>query len=269
MGAKKSSDRMIGKAISFVLSFLVSGVGIVKALGILDLLRESKVLSAVCTKVAKGAVASKEALAKTLEAVAEGVSKAETIAARATGIQVTQSRKAIDVGLAKMEIATTQEALEAAKIDMLVDVVDVVEGEMVSASRLVSQLSVPQGLSQELFSMVSSRIKSAVASISDDITVQGSRASGIARLDSDIDFAIRVPESKFNELISSRFGVPNPGSAKERTMLHAIETGKIQAGEAGLSSLRKELQQLLGMDVDISIIKQGGAFDNGQFIKLT
>jgi hypothetical protein len=62
---------MIGKAISFVLSFLVSGVGIVKALGILDLLRESKVLSAVCTKVAKGAVASKEALAKTLEAAAE------------------------------------------------------------------------------------------------------------------------------------------------------------------------------------------------------
>jgi hypothetical protein len=66
---------MIGKAISFVLSFLVSGVGIVKALGILDLLRESKVLSAVCTKVAKGTVASKEALAKTLEAVAEAIGR--------------------------------------------------------------------------------------------------------------------------------------------------------------------------------------------------
>jgi hypothetical protein len=77
MGAKKSSDRMIGKAISFVLSFLVSGVGIVKALGILDLLRESKVLSAVCTKVAKGAVASKEALAKTLEAAANWIKEAD------------------------------------------------------------------------------------------------------------------------------------------------------------------------------------------------
>jgi hypothetical protein len=71
--------RMIGKAISFVLSFLVSGVGIVKALGILDLLRESKVLSAVCTKVAKGTVASKEALAKTLEAAGTAINKFKTV----------------------------------------------------------------------------------------------------------------------------------------------------------------------------------------------
>lgn len=61
-------------------------------------------------------------------------------------------------------------------------------------------------------------------------------------------------------------GTPNPGSAKERTMLHAIETGKIQAGEAKLSGLRKELQEIFGMEVDISIIKQGGAFDNPPFI---
>lgn len=47
---------------------------------------------------------------------------------------------------------------------------------------------------------------------------------------------------------------------------HAIETGKIQAGEAKLSGLRKELQEIFGMEVDISIIKQGGAFDNPPFI---
>ncbi|HEY9060732.1 MAG TPA: S8 family serine peptidase [Pseudobacteroides sp.] len=70
--------RMIGKAISFVLSFFVSGAGIVKATRILDLLRESKALSTVCTKVAKGAVASKEALAKMLEAAAETISKIRT-----------------------------------------------------------------------------------------------------------------------------------------------------------------------------------------------
>lgn len=46
-------------------------------------------------------------------------------------------------------------------------------------------------------------------------------------------------------------------------MRHAIETGKIQSGEAGLRSLRKELQEALGMEVDISIIKSGGPFDNG------
>ena len=51
-----------------------------------------------------------------------------------------------------------------------------------------------------------------------------------------------------------------------KSTLHAIETGKIQAGEAKLSGLRKELQEIFGMEVDISIIKQGGAFDNPPFI---
>lgn len=73
---------------------------------------------------------------------------------------------------------------------------------------------------------------------------------------------------KFDELVQSRFGTPNPGSSKMRTMNHAIATGKIQAGEAGLRNLRLSLQRMLGMDVDISIIKQGGAFDNGIMIPL-
>lgn len=49
-------------------------------------------------------------------------------------------------------------------------------------------------------------------------------------------------------------------------MQHALETGKIQAGEAKLSGLRKQLQKDLGMDVDISIIKKDGQFDNPPFI---
>jgi hypothetical protein len=69
----KSTIKMIGEAISFVLSFFVSGVGVVKALRILDLLRECKVLSKVCIKVADKAIASKEALAKTLEAAASAI----------------------------------------------------------------------------------------------------------------------------------------------------------------------------------------------------
>ena len=40
-------------------------------------------------------------------------------------------------------------------------------------------------------------------------------------------------------------------------------TGKIQAGEAGLSPLRKQLEKELGMEVDLSVIKAGGKFDNG------
>lgn len=39
-------------------------------------------------------------------------------------------------------------------------------------------------------------------------------------------------------------------------MLHVIKTGKIQAGEAGLRGLRKELEQIFGIEVDIPIIKK-------------
>jgi Nucleotidyltransferase domain. len=125
------------------------------------------------------------------------------------------------------------------------------------------KLTIPQGLTSEQFSNASSMIRQKVGSISDDIVVQGSRANGTARADSDIDFAVRVSPEKFDELITQRFGTPNPGSSKERTMQHAIETGKIQSGEAGLRSLRKELQEALGMEVDISIIKTGEPFDSG------
>jgi predicted nucleotidyltransferase len=100
----------------------------------------------------------------------------------------------------------------------------------------------------------------------DDIVVQGSRASGTAAATSDIDIAIKVNSKQFDELIEKSFGTPNPGSAFERTMQHAIKVGKIQAGEADLSSLRKNLEKLLGIKVDISIIKNGGGFDNGSQI---
>ena len=39
-------------------------------------------------------------------------------------------------------------------------------------------------------------------------------------------------------------------------MQHAIETGKSYAGEAKLTTIRKEIAFDIGMDVDISIIKK-------------
>ena len=71
---------------------------------------------------------------------------------------------------------------------------------------------------------------------------------------------------RFDSLINQYFKTPNPGSAKERTMLHAIKTGKIQSGEAKLKGLRLELEEIFGMDVDISVIKIDGPFDNPPFI---
>ena len=135
-------------------------------------------------------------------------------------------------------------------------------GKVVESGRY----SLPQGISQEQFSNASKLLSDRVGDISNDIVVQGSRAKGNAKPTSDIDIALRVSGDKYDSLINQYFKTPNPGSAKERTMLHAIETGKIQAGEAKLSGLRKELQEIFGMEVDISIIKQGGAFDNPPFI---
>jgi len=128
--------------------------------------------------------------------------------------------------------------------------------------------TVPQGLTEEAFKVSSKLIKDSVGGISHDIAVQGSRASGTARAASDIDYAIRVPKEQFESLVKEYFKSPTPGSAKERTMLHALNTGKIQAGEARLSGLRKQLESQLGMKVDISIVQKGGPFDNGPMIQL-
>lgn len=51
-------------------------------------------------------------------------------------------------------------------------------------------------------------------------------------------------------------------------MLHAVETGKIQAGEAGFRPLRRQLEEMFGMDVDISIVMQQGPFDRPPFIEV-
>ncbi len=51
-------------------------------------------------------------------------------------------------------------------------------------------------------------------------------------------------------------------------MMWAMHTGKIQAGAAGVSGIRRSLEAQLGMDVDLSVIRQGGPFDNPPFIEV-
>lgn len=65
-------------------------------------------------------------------------------------------------------------------------------------------------------------------------------------------------QDRFDAMIEKCLGTPNSGSAKERTMLHAMETGKIQSGEAKRRGLRKERERLLGKDIDVSMILDGG-----------
>src|SRR5262249_23755172 len=102
--------------------------------------------------------------------------------------------------------------------------------------------------------------------IGDDVFVHGSRVKGTARPDSDVDIGIRVSADRFDELIEECFGSPNPGSAAERTMQHALKTGKIQAGDAGLRKVRKQLSKVLGRKVDVSIVRDRGPFDRGPYL---
>lgn len=129
-------------------------------------------------------------------------------------------------------------------------------------------MKIPQGLTKAQFNDVAALLRSEAGHIGDDILVHGSRAEARASAESDIDFAIRVSHEKFDAMIKSRFGSPDPDSAKFRTMQHAVATGKIQAGEAGLRILRRELQRRLGMKGDLSVIKTGGPFDQGPYIPI-
>src|SRR5262249_38316984 len=83
---------------------------------------------------------------------------------------------------------------------------------------LAAPLKVPQGLTEAQFNQAASVIRAKTGHIKGQVVVQGSRAAGTAKATSDIDFAIRVSRKQFDALIKARFGTPNPGSAKFRTM---------------------------------------------------
>jgi len=130
----------------------------------------------------------------------------------------------------------------------------------------VAPLRVPQGLNHTQFNQAGATIRQATGHLGNDVVAQGSRAAGTAHAASDIDFAIRLSDQEFAAFVRARFGTPNPGSAAERTMQMAIQNGRVHAGEAGLRGVRTQLQQQLGMDVDIAVIRRGGPFDQGQSI---
>ena len=126
----------------------------------------------------------------------------------------------------------------------------------------------PHFVSQGQFDEASALLRA--SGLSDDIVIQGSRVSGTSfktgkavTPGSDIDIAIMLNEKAFNQQIIKAFGTKKFGTADGRTMLHAIDNGKITSGRAGLRSLRKELEGVFGTKVDLSIIQRGGKFDNG------
>jgi predicted nucleotidyltransferase len=123
-------------------------------------------------------------------------------------------------------------------------------------------------LTDEQFAALSMRVREVAGHLGDDIRIHGSRAASRARPDSDLDIAIRVSPGEFVAIAQRAFGTPRPDSAKERTRRHALETGKIQAGELGLRALRQSLGAEFGLPVDISVVCVGRLFDRGPWIPL-
>ncbi len=142
----------------------------------------------------------------------------------------------------------------------------------VKTAQQISKLKVPQGMTETQFAEFSQIIReSKAAQYGADIRVHGSRAMGTATKTSDIDVAIRVPKEKFNQILKEAFKnvKRGSGSSAEKTMLYAIKSGKIRRGDVNLSSLGNTLAKKFNLKkVDISIIKEGSAFDQGPWIKL-
>ena len=127
-------------------------------------------------------------------------------------------------------------------------------------------LSIPQGITPQQFDNISRAVRRVMdeRGLGDDAFVMGSRAAGTAKPSSDIDIGIRVSPEKFNEEIERAFKNARNDRADTRDV--SIADGRIQTGEAKLRMLRQEIADILGFDkkdVQISIIKKGGKFDNG------
>jgi hypothetical protein len=141
----------------------------------------------------------------------------------------------------------------------------------------------PQGMTEEQFREVSVRLRrrlneeqARTGDLGDDFFVHGSRGSGTAAADADLDIGIRVSAARFDQLIQERVARVRPGSDKWETLQEAARQGRLHAGEAGISGVRKEIQRLINEEmnlgfakgVQVTVIREAGPFDQGPFIPL-
>jgi hypothetical protein len=96
----------------------------------------------------------------------------------------------------------------------------------------------------------------------------------------DIDVALLVDQSQFDKLIEQSFAkeaakvrargvdplrmtMSDAKSAAEKTLANAVETGVIKRNkvEPRLSDVRDKLKEVVGLSVDLSVVKIGGQFD--------
>jgi predicted nucleotidyltransferase len=141
----------------------------------------------------------------------------------------------------------------------------------------------PQGMTKEQFQQVSDRLRERLKQAADrtgdlgsDIFVHGSRGSGTAAVDADLDIGIRVSAERFDQLIQDKLARVKEGGDKWETLREALRQGRLHAGEAGISGIRKEIQRLINEEmnlgfakgVQVTVIREAGPFDQGPFMPL-
>jgi hypothetical protein len=134
-------------------------------------------------------------------------------------------------------------------------------------------LDVPVGFDVTSFATLSQKLKQNLSYLGNDIRIQGSRASGTANPDSDLDIAIRVDETRFNEILNDPnlcyFGKAKLNNSDQKGKQKCIDNGIIFRGEIYQSDFGKALQTDLNIDkVQISVIKIGGPRDTGPWIPI-
>jgi hypothetical protein len=149
--------------------------------------------------------------------------------------------------------------------------------------RIFTKKGPPQGMTEAQFLQVAIRLRerlrqeaSRTGDLGDGLFVHGSRARGTALPDADLDIGVRVSAERFEQLVQQRMARVRPGSDRSETLAQALQHGRLHAGEAGISGVRKEIQRLineqmgLGFDkgVQLTVIREAGPFDQGPFIPL-
>ena len=151
--------------------------------------------------------------------------------------------------------------------------------------RILPKKGPPQGMTEEQFQQASARLRERLrqevertGDLGDDLFVHGSRGRGTASPDADLDIGIQSFRRMFRSMIQDRLARVKPGGDKWETLQQeAIRQGRVHAGEAGISGLRKEIQWLINEEMDLGfskgvqmadLIREAGPFDQGPFIPL-
>ena len=104
----------------------------------------------------------------------------------------------------------------------------------------------------------------------------GGNPATVRARNADLDVGIRVSAERFHQLIQERLARAREGGDRWETLQEAIGHGRLHAGEAGISGIRKEIQRLVNEEmnlgfargVQITVIREAGPFDHGPFIPL-